>query len=127
MVKAATQINLALAEEFLAVARFALESRYFNAAGTNAVTSAIRAKDAYAIENSGESQRTSDHGRAVSELARIPGEGALLAKTLEKILKEKNRFQYQDVFSEQETARVQVKLAEAFLLAVREALDPKSN
>lgn len=125
--KAATQINLALAEEFLAVARFALEAKYFNAAGTNAVTSAIRAKDAYAIESSGQSQRTSDHGRAVSELARIPVEGPLLAKTLEKILKEKNRFQYQDVFTEQEVARVQVKRAEAFLLAVREALDPKST
>lgn len=125
MVRASTQINLTLAEEFLAVARFALESGFYNAASTNTVTAAIRAKDAFAIENLGESQRANDHGRAVSELARIPRNGPLLAKTLEKILKEKNRYQYQDVFSEQEAARVQVKRAESFLLLVQESLFTK--
>ncbi|HEY7853984.1 MAG TPA: HEPN domain-containing protein [Aquiluna sp.] len=122
MPKALSRINLTLAEEFLAVAQFALDSGFYNAAGTNAVTSAIRAKDAYAIEFAGQSQKSSDHGRAISELNRIGREGPSLSRSLEKILKEKNRFQYQDVFSAQESARVQVKRAESFLLAIRATL-----
>lgn len=116
---AEVQINLKLAQEFLDVAAWCFEAGFYNASQTNAVTSAIRAKDAAAHHFNQRSNRAVDHGRAVSELKGIAGHGGNLASKLAMILKEKNKFAYQDVFSERDQALVTLKRATSFLEQVR--------
>lgn len=115
----AVSVNLKLAQEFLEVAVWSHENSLYNAAQTNSVNSAIRAKDAIALAFSGRSDKTSDHSRSIGELSRIPVHGNLLAKSLSRILQEKNKYEYQDVISDFEKAAVQLKRAEAFFLQVK--------
>jgi hypothetical protein len=116
---AEVQIHLKLAQEFLDVAAWSFDAGFYNASQTNAVTSAIRAKDAAAHHFNQRSNRAVDHGRAVSELKGIAGHGGNLASKLAMILKEKNKFAYQDAFSDRDEALVTLKRAASFLEQVR--------
>lgn len=112
---AEVQIHLKLAQEFLDVAEWSFDDGLYNASQTNAVISAIRAKDAAARHFNQRSTRAVDHGRAVSELKGIGVEGGKLASKLAMILKEKNKYAYQDAFSDREEALVSLKRATSFL------------
>jgi len=116
---AEVQIHLKLAQEFLDVAKWSFDAGFYNASQTNAVTSAIRAKDAAAQHFNQRSNRAVDHGRAVSELKGIGVEGGKLAAKLAMILKEKNKYAYQDAFSDRDEALVTLKRATSFLEHVR--------
>jgi uncharacterized protein (UPF0332 family) len=116
---AEVQIHLKLAQEFLDVAKWSFDAGFYNASQTNAVTSAIRAKDAVAHHFNQRSNKAVDHGRAVSELKGIGEQGGNLAAKLAMILKEKNKFAYQDAFSDRDEALVTLKRATSFLEQVR--------
>jgi uncharacterized protein (UPF0332 family) len=116
---AEVQIHLKLAQEFLDVAKWSFDAGFYNASQTNAVTSAIRAKDAAAQHFNQRSNRAVDHGRAVSELKGIGVEGGKLATKLAMILKEKNKYAYQDAFSDRDEALVTLKRSTSFLEHVR--------
>ncbi len=118
-ISAEVQIHLKLSQEFLDVAKWSFEAGHYNACQTNAVTSAIRAKDAVAHHFNQRSNRAVDHGRAVSELKGLGPHGSNLAAKLAMILKEKNKFAYQDAFSEREEALVTLKRATSFLEQVQ--------
>ncbi len=114
MSKAAISLNLGLAEEFLATATWALESGFHNVSHTNSVNSAIRAKDAIAIKLAGKSRRLAAHGRAVDELSGLAG-GAELAAAFNRILQDKNRFEYSDELASPARSADQLARAERFL------------
>lgn len=114
MSKTTISLNLRLAEEFLASAGWAHEKRYYNVSHTNSVNSAIRAKDAIAIRLAGESRRLAAHGRAVDELSALAG-GAELAAAFNRILQDKNRFEYSDELATQARSADQLARAERFL------------
>lgn len=116
---AEVQIHLKLAEEFLDVAEWSFDAGFYNASQTNSATIAIRAKDAVAQHFNQRSNRAGDHGRAVSELKGIGVEGGKLASKLAMILKERNKYAYQDAFSDCEEALVTLKRATSFLEQVR--------
>jgi len=105
---------LELAAQFLATALWAHEQGFHNASHTNSVNSAIRAKDAIAIRLSGRSRRLSAHGRAVDELAGLAG-GVEYSKAFNRILQDKNRFEYGDELASRARSAEQLARAQRFL------------
>lgn len=87
--------HLQKADEFLAAAESNLELDLCNAATSNAVSAGINAKDAICLKLTGRSGKADRHGEAVDELRRAGAEGARLAPTMARLLKLKNRSQYQ--------------------------------
>jgi hypothetical protein len=112
--KANISLNLGLAEEFLAAANWAHEMGFHNVSHTNSVNSAIRAKDAIAIKLAGKSRRLAAHGKAVDELSSLAG-GAELAAAFNRILQDKNRFEYSDELATKARSADQLGRAERFL------------
>lgn len=107
-------LNLELAAQFLATALWAHEQGFHNASHTNSVNSAIRAKDAIAIRLSGRSRRLAAHGRAVDELAGLAG-GGEYSKAFNRILQDKNRFEYGDELASRARSAEQLARAQRFL------------
>ena len=114
MSKTTISLNLQLAEEFLAAASWAHEMGFYNVSHTNSVNSAIRAKDAIAIKLAGKSRRLAAHGRAVDELSALVGAGDLAA-AFNRILQDKNRFEYSDELATTARSADQLARAERFL------------
>ena len=114
MSKSTISLNLRLAEEFLAAAGWAHEKGYYNVSHTNSVNSAIRAKDAIAIRLAGESRRLAAHGRAVDELSALTG-GSELAAAFNRILQDKNRFEYSDELATSARSADQLARAKRFM------------
>ncbi|MEY3561079.1 MAG: hypothetical protein RL068_231 [Actinomycetota bacterium] len=114
MSRAVIELNLNLAKQFLATASWAHSQGFHNASHTNAVNAAIRAKDAVATQLAGESRRLIAHGRAVDELANLPG-AEELSKALNRILQDKNRFEYGDELATSVRSAEQLARAERFV------------
>lgn len=93
--KTEARAHLRKAGEFLDAADLAAASRMWNAAASAAVTSGINAKDAMCLALAGRTGKTDTHADAVSELRSVGGAAAPLATTLSRLLKLKNRSQYQ--------------------------------
>ena len=114
MSKTTISLNLQLAEEFLAAASWAHEMGFYNVSHTNSVNSAIRAKDAIAIKLVGKSRKLAAHGRAVDELSALVGAGDLAA-AFNRILQDKNRFEYSDELATTARSADQLARSERFL------------
>lgn len=91
------QAHLRMAREFLDAAEVNLDLDLFNAAASSAVTSGINAKDAICLALTGRSDKSDNHTDAVAELRRAGPSATPLASTLGRLLKLKNRSQYQTV------------------------------
>lgn len=111
------QAHLRKAREFLEAAEANLELGLLNAATSNAVTSGINSKDAICLKVTGTTGRTENHAEAIAELRRAgPLDSAkTLSVKLGRLLKFKNRSQYQALDVAQSGARDAVDLATALL------------
>lgn len=118
MSSSAVALNLVLADQFLETARWAHQMGFHNVSHTNSVNCAIRAKDAIAIKLAGKTRRLMAHGRAVDELADLP-QAADLAAALNRILQDKNRFEYSDELASQARSADQLARVERFLAKVK--------
>ncbi|MGK2948642.1 MAG: HEPN domain-containing protein [Acidimicrobiales bacterium] len=87
--------HLRKAREFLDAAELNLANGHANAAASSAVTSGINAKDAICLALTGESRKSDDHTDAVGELRAAGPTMGPLAPTLGRLLRLKNRSQYQ--------------------------------
>lgn len=87
--------HLAKAAEFLEAANVSLELGLCNAAGSNAVSSGVNSKDAICLHLTGRTAKADNHLDAADELKRAGGTGAALAPTLKRLLRLKNKSQYQ--------------------------------
>ena len=115
-------LNLELADQFLATAFWAHSQGFHNASHTNSVNSAIRAKDAIAVKLAGKSRRLAAHGRAVDELSGFPG-GVEFSKALNRILQDKNRFEYGDELATRVRSAEQLARAQRFLERAKSLCD----
>lgn len=89
--------HLRKAREFLDAAEINLECDLYNAATSSAVTSGINAKDAICLALAGRTAKAESHIDAVAEL-RAAGPGTKSwATALGRLLKLKNKSQYQTV------------------------------
>lgn len=87
--------HLRKAKEFLEAAKMSSTVQLHNAAASSAVTSGINSKDAICLALTGRSGTSDNHQDAVKELkAAGPGTG-VQATTLGRLLKVKNKSQYQ--------------------------------
>lgn len=86
--------HLNKAKEFLDAADAAGESRWWNAAASNAVTAGINAKDALCFALSGHSTAADDHRAAVAELRALGAPGREAATALDRLLSVKDKAQY---------------------------------
>jgi hypothetical protein len=89
--------HLRKAREFLASAEMSLEAGMTNAAASSAVSAGINAKDVICLALTGTTGKADDHAAAVAELRRAGPGTATLGTTLGRLLKLKNRSQYQAV------------------------------
>lgn len=87
--------HLRKAEEFLDAAELAGSVGLHNAATANAVTSGINSKDAICLKLTGRTGKSESHADAVSELRRAGPATKPLATVLGRLLRLKNRSQYQ--------------------------------
>ena len=94
--------HLRKAKEFLEAAELNLDLDLFNAATSNAVTSGINAKDAICLALVGKTSKSEAHDQAVPELEAAGAGSQQLAKstkqlaaTLGRLLRLKNKSQYQ--------------------------------
>jgi hypothetical protein len=83
------------AREFLEAAQLSADLELFNAAASSAVTSGINAKDAICLALTGRTAKTENHTDAVTELRTAGPSMAPHAATLGRLLRLKNRSQYQ--------------------------------
>lgn len=88
------QLHLSKAREFLDAAEGNRDRKLPNAATSNAIISAINSKDAICLALTGRTNKSDNHGEAVSELRRAGRAGANLSPTLNRLLKLKARSQY---------------------------------
>ena len=88
------QLHLSKAREFLDAAEGNRDRKLPNAATSNAIISAINSKDAICLALTGRTNKSDNHGEAVSELRRAGRAGADLSATLNRLLKLKARSQY---------------------------------
>jgi uncharacterized protein (UPF0332 family) len=96
--------HLRKAKEFLEAAELNLDLDLFNAATSNAVVSGINAKDAICLALVGKTSKSEAHDQAVPELE-AAGAGSQqhaktterLATTLGRLLRLKNKSQYQEL------------------------------
>lgn len=86
--------HLRKAKEFLAAAGSNADLGLYNAAASSAVTSGINSKDAICLALTGTTAKTENHSDAVKELKSAGPSTAALATTLGRLLKLKNRSQY---------------------------------
>lgn len=91
------QAHLRKAREFLDAAEVNLDLDLFNAATSSAVTSGINSKDAICLALTGRTAKADNHTDAVAELRRAGQSAKPLVTTLGRLLKLKNRSQYQTV------------------------------
>lgn len=96
--------HLLKAREFLEAAEFLLDLELFNAVTSNAVTSAINAKDAICLALTGTTGKTDNHADAVDELRKAgsahksaAATTKQLATVLGRVLRLKNKSQYQTI------------------------------
>ena len=95
--------HLAKAREFLTAAELNLDLEFFNVAASNAVISGINSKDAVCMRLTGTTAKTENHAAGIAELRAAGGSGPhaartkQLAITLGRLLKLKNRSEYQTV------------------------------
>lgn len=89
--------HLRKAREFLDAAEIELDCDLFNAAISSAVTSGINAKDAICLALTSKTAKTDNHADATAELRRAGTATKSLATTLGRLLKLKNKAQYQTV------------------------------
>jgi hypothetical protein len=89
--------HVAKAQEFLSEAEAALRNGHPNVATSNAVIAGINAKDAICLVLVGATSKAADHSQAVPELRKAGKAGALLAPTLDRLLKPKTKSQYQSI------------------------------
>lgn len=87
--------HLRKAREFLDAAELNLDSDLFNAATSNAVTSGINAKDAICLSLTGMTEKSDNHTAAIAELRGAGPASRPLASTLSRLLRLKNKSQYQ--------------------------------
>ena len=88
------RLHLSKAEEFLEAAETNLDQKLCNAATSNAIISAINAKDAICLGLTGHTSKSDNHVEAVQELKRAGRVGSELSATLSRLLKLKTRSQY---------------------------------
>lgn len=89
--------HLRKAREFLDAAELSLDGDLHNAATSSAVTSGINAKDAVCLALTGTTGKSENHLEAVAELRAAGQASRSLAPTLGRLLKLKNKSQYQTV------------------------------
>lgn len=93
--------HLAKAREFLEAAEVSRDLELFSAATSSAVISGINSKDAICLSLTGRTAKADQHLAAVAELRAAGGQGThaeatkVLATTLGRLLKLKNKSQYQ--------------------------------
>jgi uncharacterized protein (UPF0332 family) len=87
--------HLRKAREFLAAAELNLDCDLYNATTSSAVTSGINAKDAICLALTGNTAKSENHTDAVVELRAAGPATKSLATTLSRLLKLKNKSQYQ--------------------------------
>lgn len=87
--------HLRKAREFLDAAELNLDRNLHNAATSSAVTSGINAKDAICLALTGKTAKSENHTDAVVELRAAGPATKSLATTLGRLLKLKNKSQYQ--------------------------------
>lgn len=87
--------HLGKAREFLEAADLSIEVGLFNAAAASAVVSGINSKDAICLKLTGRSDKTKDHGQAVTELRGAGTGTADVSTALGRLLRLKNKSQYQ--------------------------------
>lgn len=87
--------HLRKAREFLEAAELNMECDLYNAATSSAVTSGINAKDAICLALTGKTGKSDNHSDAVVELRAAGPATKSLATTLGRLLKLKNKSQYQ--------------------------------
>ena len=86
--------HLTKAREFLDAAELSSDLDLRNAATSDAVISAINAKDAICLALTGRTSKSDNHSQAVEELRRSGVAGAAQATTLSRLLMLKTRSQY---------------------------------
>lgn len=89
--------HLRKAREFLDAAELNLDAGLHNAATSSAVMSGINAKDAVCLALTGTTGKSENHLEAVAELRAAGQASRSLAPTLGRLLKLKNKSQYQTV------------------------------
>lgn len=96
------RVHLAQAREFLESAEWSLDLELFNAATSNAVISGINSKDAACLTLTGFTNKSDSHSAAIAELRAAGGDKGphaaatkQMATTLGRLLKVKNKSQYQ--------------------------------
>ncbi len=89
--------HLRKAKEFLDAAELKLDCDLYNAATSSAVTSGINAKDAVCLALTGTTNKSDNHPAAVAELRGAGPAARSLATALDRLLKLKNKSQYQTV------------------------------
>lgn len=87
--------HLRKAKEFLEAAESSAELELFNAATSSAVTSGINSKDAICLALTGKTAKTENHTNALRELVAAAPSMATHATLLGRLLKLKNKSQYQ--------------------------------
>lgn len=120
--KTDARAHLRKAGEFLDAAELAAASSMWNAAAAAAVTSGINAKDAMCLALTGRTAKTDSHADAVAELRSVGGAAAPLATTLSRLLKLKNRSQYQAADISAADARKAIEWARRLHDGARELL-----
>jgi uncharacterized protein (UPF0332 family) len=85
------------AREFLDAAEVSLDLDMFNAAASSAVVSGINSKDAICLRLTGQTRKNRNHADAAKELNQAGKRARDLAPTLTRLLKAKNKVQYQSV------------------------------
>lgn len=119
-VLADARAHLLNAEEFLAAAELSESVQLFNAATSNAVTSGINSKDAICLTLTGRTAKTDDHIDAVAELRSAGPLVRQHATTLGRLLKLKNRAQYQTADVARTDARNAIDWARRLLAGATE-------
>ena len=87
--------HLRKAKEFLEAAELNAELELFNAATSSAVTSGINSKDAICLALTGKTAKTENHADALKELVAAGPSMATHATSLGRLLKLRNKSQYQ--------------------------------
>ena len=98
---------------------------HFSAAASAAVSSGINAKDAMCLALTGATEKSENHDRAVKELRRAGPQTGPLAPTLSRLLKLKNRSQYQSADVVEREALNAVGWARKLHAGAKEVLAPK--
>ena len=87
--------HLKKAKEFLDAAELNLDVDMFNAATSSAVTAGINAKDAICLALTGKTHKSENHTDAATELRKAGTATKSLGTTLGRLIKLKNKAQYQ--------------------------------